>query len=496
MQRILIVAIFFVSLSQFFFAPSPPTKDQPTGIHHSFISDQDQERRLVFRSSENSNGVVSVSNANNSDGTSKLLSTTNIINADSTRKKKNLTFCGTCFYGLQYSCNERLNYMSKRYGLPERVAKEKLMPSCGIDYSTEPYVFIHAGPHKTGTTSIQSFIYNALWGNETFLNEDKFAIPTFDELPGIFGDIGSGLNLAHCMINDYVKDGGEMNVALCNKLRNTFPRWLERHYNQSHNILIVAEDFDRVKINYQRLQYYMRPYKRLRVIVGYRRQHDWLPSWYNQIVDLYTQIYIQGKAPYPSFVEWINDRYHEFKQVHAIEVATRFRKSGKFESVDILNMHEKVGLLENLFCNHIPFANATCRGIRDGVKPTKPNIGRTHDYDRLCTKAHLSGRLPNYHKLIAHQIVKRVRDDAVKMGIFEDVDAYPKVCPNQTFLDQLLQLEMEQERMHFPTWYESQGGDEGLRKIFENSKHKLCSMDDEEVLRSGVLDPVFEGLKG
>jgi len=53
---------------------------------------------------------------------------------------------------------------------------------------------------------------------------------------------------------------------------------------------------------------------------------------------------------------------------------------------------------------------------------------------------------------------------------------------------------MKQERKYFPTWYESQGGDEGLRKEFENSKYKLCSMDDERILASGILDPIFEEL--
>eukprot|EP00584_Thalassiosira_punctigera_P000354 CAMPEP_0172538166 /NCGR_PEP_ID=MMETSP1067-20121228/9615_1 /TAXON_ID=265564 ORGANISM="Thalassiosira punctigera, Strain Tpunct2005C2" /NCGR_SAMPLE_ID=MMETSP1067 /ASSEMBLY_ACC=CAM_ASM_000444 /LENGTH=370 /DNA_ID=CAMNT_0013323611 /DNA_START=498 /DNA_END=1607 /DNA_ORIENTATION=+ len=369
----------------------------------------------------------------------------------------------------------------KRHKLSEREAKENLMSNCGVDYSTEPYVFIYAGPHKTGTTSIQSFIYNSLGKNASYLVEDKFAIPTFDELPGVFGGLGPGLNLAHCMLENYVKDGGQMNIAMCNRLRfGALPLYLEKHRNQSHNILIVAEDFDRITINHSRLSYYLRPYKRIRVVVGYRRQHDWLPSWYNQIVDLYTQKYIQGEFPYPNFLQWIDGRYNEFRQVHAIEVATRFRNSGVFESVDILNMHDEVSLLEDLFCNYVLNANATCRGIKEGATPTKPNIGRTHEYERLATKAHLRGKLPNYHAAIAPKVAEKIKITAVRMGIFKDGDAYPRICLNQTFLDQLLQTEMEQERKHFPPWYNSQGGDEGLRKAFQNAKHKLCSMDDEQ----------------
>lgn len=291
-----------------------------------------------------------------------------------------------------------------------------------------------------------------------------------------------------------------MNIAMCNKVRfGKFPIFLQKNFNQSHNVLLVAEDLDRVKIDYKRIQYYLQPYRRFRVLVNYRRMHEWLPSWYNQIMDLYLSNYIQGKSRYPSFVEWINTHFHHFKQVHAIEVATRYRNSGKFESVEILNMHDgtragnmPLPLLENLFCNYIQFANATCQTIKNGKEAQKRNIGRTYEYERLATKAFLRGKIHNYHKVIAPKVADRIKNLVVERGIFPDGNAYPKICLNQTFLDHLLQTEMEQERKYFPKWYESQGGDEGLRKDFENSRHKMCSMDEERILDSGILDPIFE----
>mmetsp|Transcript_6000 Transcript_6000/g.10353 ORF Transcript_6000/g.10353 Transcript_6000/m.10353 type:complete len:525 (+) Transcript_6000:131-1705(+) len=488
-QRILIVAILFVSSLQFFVHDGPTSQEYADAIH-SFHSGPTRKRSVLSPSSDIAN-VSSVGAAANASHANDNLASSSLI----LENTKNLVFCGHCSYDLHNTCNERLKFVMGRHHVPEGKAREDLIPDCGIDYSSEPYVLLHAGPHKTGTTSIQSFLYHSLWKNATFLDEDNFAIPTFDELPGRFGEIGPMLNFAHCMIANLVRDGGQMNMAMCNKLRfGTFPHFLEKHHNQSHHVLIVAEDLDRVTIDHKRMLYYLRPYRRLRVVVDYRRQHDWLPSWYNQIVDLYTVKYIRGEARYPSFVEWIDERYNEFRQVHAIEVATRYRNSGKFESVDILNMHDDVSLLEDLFCNYVPFANATCQGIIDGAKSTRPNIGRTHEYERLATKAFLRGKIRNYHTAIAPKVAEQIKNAAVERGIFKDGDAYPKICLNQTFLDQLLQTEMEQERKYFPKWYESQGGDEGLRKEFENAKHKLCSMDDEKVLASGVLDPIFEEL--
>ncbi|KAL7545379.1 hypothetical protein ACHAWF_008727 [Thalassiosira exigua] len=343
-----------------------------------------------------------------------------------------------------------------------------------------------------GTTAIQSFLYDSLWKNATFLQEDNFGIPTFDDLPGIFGGEGPMLNFSHCMIADFVKGGGQMNVGMCNKLRTAFPPFLERNYNQSRSVLIVAEDLDRATIDHTRMQYYLRPYRRFRVVVNYRRLHEWLPSWYNQIVHLYISNYIQGLSRYPSFVEWIDHQYDKFLNVHAMAVATRYRNSGKFESVHIMNMHNEVPLLEDLFCNYIPFANATCRGIKEGAKPTKPNVGHSHEYERLATKAFLRKKLRNFHKAIAPKVAEQIKNAAVERGIFKHGEDYPKICLNATFLDRLLRTEMEQERKFFPEWYKSQGGDEGLRKQFESVK--LCSMNDEMLLATGVLDPVFEAL--
>lgn len=174
-----------------------------------------------------------------------------------------------------------------------------------------------------------------------------------------------------------------------------------------------------------------------------------------------------------------------------MEVARRYRESNKFESVDIVNMHDGIGFLEDLFCNYLPFANATCQSIKDGDTPKKRNIGKTYEYERLAVKAQLYGKISNKD---APKVAKRLQLEIVKRGIFKDVDDYPKICLNQTFLDKLLQTEMDQEQKYFPQWYESQGGDAGLRKAFDKAKPKLCSMDEEKILASGLLDSIFEEL--
>ena len=301
------------------------------------------------------------------------------------------------------------------------------------------------------------------------------------------------LNCDLWMVILAVKGGGQMNIGMCNKIRfGNFPKFLQKHYNKSNHVIFVAEDLDRLAIDHERIAYYLRPYRRFKVVVTYRRLHDWLPSWYNQIMDLYLQNYILGKGRYPSFVEWIASDYHDFSKVHAIEVANRYRNSGRYESVEIINMHNGVGLMENVFCNYVPFANATCKHIKHGKDHGKRNIGESLEYERLVTKAYLRGKINHLHVAIAKKKAAQVKKLVVQKGIFKDANDYPRICLNETFMDHLLQKEMAQERQYFPKWYEAQGGDDGLQNALDKARKKLCSMDDEGLLLSGVLDPVFD----
>jgi len=71
----------------------------------------------------------------------------------------------------------------------------------------------------------------------------------------------------------------------------------------------------------------------------------------------------------------------------------------------------------------------------------------------------------------------------------------PRICPPKELLNKILETEIKQERAYFPKWYESQGGDEGLRQTFEKAaKKKLCSYDVENILETGVLQPVFKDI--
>ena len=156
-----------------------------------------------------------------------------------------------------------------------------------------------------------------------------------------------------------------------------------------------------------------------------------------------------------------------------------------------MNIHAAPNLIEYYFCNHIRAENV-CRAIKEGAKPSKTNVGADHEYERLAIEA--NNRKPLTLKYNMHIEVQRSRaarylkQEVEKMG----VDKMPMVCPPKEMLDNMLETEMEQERTAFPEWYESQGGDEGLRQAFDKAvKKKFCAFDLEKVFEERLLDHVL-----
>eukprot|EP00956_Cyclotella_meneghiniana_P011963 scaffold16876_cov23-Cyclotella_meneghiniana.AAC.1 len=395
-------------------------------------------------------------------------------------------YCGYCPYDIKNTCDGQLDIVRKDYS-SKKDARESLLPTCSFNEATEPFVLLHVGPHKTGTTAIQSFIYDSIYHTKTYLVDDNFIAPQYEVMPGRFTKEGTALNFAHCMIRRFTKDGGEMSQQRCNDMRAVLPSFLQRTYNDGNNIILVAEDLDRSTIDHQRILYYLRPYKRVKVVVSYRRLHEWLPSFYNQIVDLYAQNYIQNETKFPSFVEWVESEFANFLNVHTFAVAERYRSSGRFESVELINMHDtNVSLIENLFCILLN-ASSTCREIHNGIKISNPNKGHSHEYLRLCTEAYLRGKIKKLSKNTARKIEKNI----ISSRKFVNGIQFPLICLNQSLLEHMLETEKEQEAKYFPQWFLENRGNNSVSIAFQMAKQGLCSMDVEQILDSGILDDIF-----
>lgn len=411
-------------------------------------------------------------------------------------------FCVHCSYDNgEKMCADRAEFLETRYKMSKAEARNspELLRTCKTPplprkvhaEEDEPSIIIHAGPHKTGTTALQAFIYDLAYTNETLFTFDNIRIPTYEELPGVYAKEGVMLNLAHCALKRFKRSGGNMNKGMCARMRAEFPKFMIDAYNKSQDVLFVAEDFDRDKIDYDRLRFYLQPYKKIKVVSMYRRMHDWLPSWYNQIIDHYVLVYAKLEEHFPTFAEWLEERYSEFLQAHAIPVAERYRKQRYTDTVDIINMHavaQNGDLIEHFFCQHLR-ARAICQAIKEGATPSKSNIGSEHEWERLALKASFAG-------VISADLTKPLNLGRAARHLKSRVAAVnasvPVICPNRTLLEQILQTEIEQERKYFPDWFDSQGGEGGMRKAFESAvKKKFCSFDVDKIFAADGRDPIL-----
>ena len=87
----------------------------------------------------------------------------------------------------------------------------------------EPHIVFHVGPHKTGTTALQAFIYDLIYVNDTIFPRDNYRVPSYEELPGVFAKEGVGLNLPHCSLTHYKRSGGQNNRDMCERMRTRDP---------------------------------------------------------------------------------------------------------------------------------------------------------------------------------------------------------------------------------------------------------------------------------
>ena len=191
-------------------------------------------------------------------------------------------------------------------------------------------------------------------------------------------------------------------------------------------------------------------------------------------------------------MEWLEEKYDEFTKAHGITVAERYKSYEFIESVHLLNMHNMGdNLVDSFFCEVLQ-AKETCKQIKYGARPSKKNIGIDREYQRLAIEAKLAGIIP---KSSLDRKIRRVAK-FLRMRVEQTDTNLPRLCPSNETLQKIFTRELEHERRYFPSWFESQGGEEALRKSFEKAvQMKFCVYDVAKIFDSGILDDIFKQVK-
>jgi len=282
----------------------------------------------------------------------------------------------------------------------------------GQQQQQRPLAVVHVGPHKTGSSTIQTFLKNH---KKVIQEKDHYWVPTF---PGKWKEHWSKntANLATCLHHDDVKDmciledGTNIKTTLVefvekisNKNNNNISSSSSSsssssnnistnsskiNHNLPNNIVMSSEEFDNYKTDIGWLKKELEPRFKVRIVLYYRCFYQWLVSRYNEI----SKRRLNGGRDVPSIVEWLSQKtLNENARSHTYEVYKRYSDYFPAKALTVLNFDDhSVSLEESFFCRALPEATHTCQMTK--IKNNRKVVNARVNLDWLRIKIGLRAR--------------------------------------------------------------------------------------------------------
>lgn len=353
-----------------------------------------------------------------------------------------------------------------------------------------PYLIIHMGPDKTGTTTIQSFLENKI--SRASLEGDGFDV-SFSKGSGESKNIWASRFFLRCFTNDARRCHRKERKTWNNRLLQ-----LQSTANSTgRNILWSNEGFRWMNLkdnsDWAHFLQHMKKYFQVRVVLVYRRYFDWLPSRYNEehksgeLVSLWPG---QGSGiEVPTFSEYFENEVNGTCFVSDCEFFFTNRRTSRSTnspmshpmlemhrqllaqnvSVKVLNFHGETNLLEAFTCDAIPRANETCEMVKSsaGIKQqaNRQSEIETIAYDRIAVRAYNMG-------LIQSDSNRRHIRDRLPTYLKEATNStnLPWICPTDKVLERLGELSYEFETQEL-SLLEGSGSKD---KLFFHTSHQAA----------------------
>jgi len=344
-----------------------------------------------------------------------------------------------------------------------------------------PHLILHVGPQSTGSKTLQH-VWDAPDKLRSFLRKDNFDYHYINPHRGMFDCGVEGDTLIGCQAS--------------NKLLQI----LAKASAQGKNLILSDENLGerfsgtlRNAIDDKRF--------RVKVVVMYRRIHQWLPRWYS-LINKTTNMDPKGKflrdengAPtrqphthwpseggvhIPNFSDW----YRKF--AHGLD-STKLALSHRsivfknayepyFDHIEVFDVDQEGDLVTNFMCQMIPEASKTCNRLKQGsIDLAIENASEKVELDILSVQAYEYGLIDE--KVSRPVVVSEVRKHVQNSGA-----VLPRRCDNEV-IDQIRDWLLESEKLLFPdSW--SPNASEALEKKFnsDSSTGELCDIDIEKVL--------------
>jgi hypothetical protein len=360
---------------------------------------------------------------------------------------------------------------------------EMKIPFKGYQVSSKPRLYLHVGPQKTGSSTLQTALDIMSGATYEKLGNDNLSYRHITPEEGDFD----------CELGPW---GGFIKCKASGQLLNL----IAETRDSGRNLLLTDENLG---------DQFVQPLRdaiddndwTVTVIVVYRRIHEWLVSWYNQInkttnLDTKGKILLdhkdipyreehkfwpsQGGAYIPDFTTW----YKEYtKYWKTSELVSKHRSveyynlyKSKFSNVMIHNMHEGSDLVAKFFCDIIVDTTESCQKLKNKeVELPKVNPSVNLDHDIIAVYAYDQGLVET--ALSRQEVTAAVTEYVKRSG-----KIVPRAC-NNNITGEIHDWLLDSERLMLAnTW--SLSKEEELNQIFESymAKGKLCDVDCEAIL--------------
>lgn len=354
-----------------------------------------------------------------------------------------------------------------------RIGETSSLPSSN---SKQSRAVIHMGPHKTGSTTLQSFTYKY----KKNLKEDGYYLP-FDWIdPPIRGVGPNQVRFTECFFKKKKtgRHGCVPELVLAGIQIGA----------EGKNMLVSSETMDRLD-DYNLLTAYLKgAFDEVQIVLFYRRYFEWIVSMHNQVNKgaLSREVSIVDYVEKNLLEKEILEHDDAVRDIYTL--VNELRKH--FENIDVVNMYNGKDNNEEFFCDVLPNANRTCTIVKKENKHPRSNPSVNLIYSTLAYKAMKKGMVQIKDMKQMKNISSAIEKHHNGLTAYD----FPLTCPSPDALNRLLNKSLMMEKSLLPEFFESPQGEQSLRASFEKySKTKLCALNADEALSDAVWIDFFKG---
>ena len=379
---------------------------------------------------------------------------------------------------------------------------------------TAPMLVLHIGPHKTATSTEQCAltrykerIYAEASVAYLGMNYEGCRQPYDETRPML--DFDTRTLFRAC----FEKDSPPPSVCRESKAWKTLEGRLEYFSNRGESVVISDEAFARSVLhadsngggdNKSMLYELFNKYfpGRVRVVLVYRRYFEWLVSMWNEankkkVGEMWPSEGGMNVEIFPEYIKHLTG-YSEISAQRGLHPVKYLQSMWTNHSSEVLllDLHEMRDDREGTVIRFVreilppPVGDVLAREMAaDHDKHDRPNLSRNVDFDRLAVAAHQEGLFKN----MSRGKIRKMAEKYLLAKLNTTLDRLPRVCPEETQLQEILNNSLKYKRQVFPEKW-SEKASRKLKLAFEEAEAQgmFCNMDTDKLMEDDAVRKFFQ----